>query len=153
MSYHRKGRSSLSGVQSQPPNARVFRHALEGLHEYGLPATGSTKTTVPVPPRTRRALGADWPAASGPPRWYRAMQGATLGADDNGPMELAEPTLTDPLDLQREQLRTLKSMQEQERERIKDEKLRGIFQIAATLSIPLAAFIWKRLLKKPASSP
>lgn len=135
MSYFRKSRSSLSGVQSQPPGARIYRGALEG---------------VEMMPRRTHSLP---PGAGGPPRWYSVMQGATLGADDTGPAELSEPTLTDPIALQREQLSTLKAMRDQERQRLHDEKVRGLMQLAATLSIPLAAFIWKKLLKKDTSSP
>lgn len=129
---------ALSGVQSQPTGARVFNNALSGLQEYSLPATGSVKR--------RQAMGALPPGQGGPPRWYTAMQGQTLGDDD----ALSEPTLTDPIKLQQETLSTLQLMRSQEARRIEDERMRGYFQLAATLSIPLAAFIWKRLLKKPA---
>lgn len=148
MSYHR---SPLSGVASQPPGARVSRGALTGvgdITEYGLPTIGAG--TRPRPPRVRAgALSSDVG-----PRWYQQMQGSTLGADDTGPSSILQPTLADPAQTTRQAtLDTLQTMQRQEAARIKLEERRGYLQLAATLSIPFAAFIWKKLLKRDTSAP
>lgn len=82
MSYFRRG---LSGIQSQPPGGRVHHGALgASVNEYTI--------TAPPPPPSRVM------AARGRvgPRWYRQLQGTSLGADDPTGNTLATPTLSEP---------------------------------------------------------
>lgn len=142
MSYFK----SMGGVQSQPMGARVFRRALSGISEYSLPAIGSTKPPPPPPVKRRIAMG-----ASSGPAWYRQMQGTSLGEDETTSLTtepvLSSPTVDDAT-FRSEALSTLVAMKAQEAKRIELEERRGYLQLAATLSIPLAAFIWRKLLKR-----
>jgi len=107
----------LSGVQSQPAGGRVFRSAISGL-------------------------GADHG-----PAWYRQMQGCSLGDDaSSSATSLTERPTVDDAVFRTEALSTLQAMRAQDADRIHKEEVRGYLQLAATLSIPLAAFLWRRIL-------
>lgn len=83
MSYFRR---ALSGVQSQPPGGRVSKAALGDIPEWGT----TVGQTVPPPSRVMAARGRVGP------RWYRQLQGTTLGADEPTGNTLAVPTLPEP---------------------------------------------------------
>lgn len=117
--------------------------------------------TAPVP--ARRALAAD--TAHGP-AWYRAMGGSSshfpvrvpravdalgsLGADDSGgATTLSQPTITDPLTVQW-QANVLAQLQAGVAT-MRHAELQKWLQIAATVSIPLFAAIWKVIFKKGAA--
>lgn len=113
----------------------------------------------------RLGMGAD---ASHGPSWYKAIGSYTsqppgrrlarsrslgsLGDDaPAGPTTLSTPTLTDPATVQWQndvlaQLRV-------GAEAMRIGETQKWLQIAATLSIPLAAAVWKMIFKKGASDP
>lgn len=88
---------------------------------------------------------------AGAPRWYRQMQGCSLlGDDEPTASSLLEPTLADPF--QRQMLAATTGIRAIEAERLRAERIRGALQIVATLSIPLAAAVWRLVLKRRTSS-
>lgn len=165
MSYFRRG---LSGVQSQPPGGRVNRGALGGLQSRvpggrvsrsalgmvvvdtsGIIKSIATQPTRPPPPppkpppsqimQARQHVG---------PRWYRSMQGVSLGLDDAPGHTLSVPTLGEPeatTKFRSDVLASNQALLEAERERTRKEEIRGYLQIGATLMIPVAAAIWKAI--------
>ena len=141
MTYFRR---PLSGVQSQPPGGRVFSSAMGALG--AIPQPAITVVARRRRKRRRRALG----AVEGP-AWYRQMQGSTLGDDGTATASsLTEPTLSDT-QFRSQALTALQAMRAQDADRIRKEEVRGYLQLAATLSIPLAAFLWKRILGRKKS--
>lgn len=122
MSYHpiRRPRA-LAGIQSRPTGMRISRAAL-----------GDTAT-----PRGR----VRYMPVGRAPAWYSEMQGATLGDDTT--LTDTPPTAgsSDQAAIQAQILADLNRG-------ISELKLQRWLQIIATLSIPLAAQIWKLILRK-----
>ena len=109
----------MGGVQSQPMGRKVSRMALAGVQSQ---------------PSGRRVS--------------RFSLGTSLGADDDvgQASDLTVPTIDDGTrQFQRDILASTRAIQAHERERIRKEEIRGWVQIAATLSIPLAAAIWRAI--------
>jgi hypothetical protein len=163
VSYFRRG---LSGVQSQPQGGRISRGALAGVQSQpsggriargalgmtvidtsGVVKAIATQPTRPPPPPSRIMTS----RGKVGPRWYRQTFGSlgSLGADENEPVNtLAAPTLGEPQATSQFRENLLDSNRQilaAEKERIRKEELRGYLQIGATLMIPVAAAIWKRL--------
>jgi hypothetical protein len=147
MSYFqgRRGQRGLSGVQSQPQGGRVSNKALgAAVTEYNLLGSSMPRPTPPPPPPSQIMAGRGRVG----PRWYRQLQGTTLGADDAPGNTLSTPTLSEPEATTRfrsDLLTSNRALLEAERERTRKEELRGYLQIGATLMIPVAAAIWKAL--------
>ena len=124
-------RRAMSGVTSQPPGLPVASTALGGLGGHGARA-------LPPGIRAGRAL-------AGMPNWYAAMQGTALGADDQG--SLQTPTLVEPgpqMTAWQERLLSQSQATDQTIQKYMATETRQRWvQIAATLSIPLAAAIWR----------
>ena len=107
--------------------------------------TIATMPPKPPPPPPSRIMSSRGRVG---PRWYRAMQGTTLGADDEPVNTLSTPTLSEPeatTQFRSQLLESNRQIIEAERERTRKEELRGYLQIGATLMIPVAAAIWKKL--------
>lgn len=155
MSYFHKrygrGRRALSGVQSQPTGGRIARGALGAtISEYLLVPLPEP----PPPPPPTRVMASRGRVG---PRWYRQLQGGSLGGSDLGTLgadaptghTLAVPTISenDPATttFRTQLLASNQALLDAERERTHKEQVRGFLQIAATLSIPLAAAIWRAL--------
>lgn len=153
MAYFQKryGRRALSGVQSQPQGGRVAKAALGAVSEY-LPLGPPPPPPPPPPSRVMASRGKVGP------RWYRQMQGlGSLGGGDLGTLSgaaptghsLSTPTLSEPDDattnFRKAMLASNQALLEAERDRTHKEQVRGFLQIGATLSIPLAAAIWRAL--------
>jgi hypothetical protein len=102
------------------------------------------------------------------PSWYRAMGGlasqppgrrvarrmpalGSLGTDDpNAGTTLSTPTITDPtVQWQADVLTQLRSGVDT----LRTAELQKWLQIAATLSIPLAAAVWRMIFKKGVGDP
>jgi hypothetical protein len=86
VSYFRK---ALSGLQSQPMGGRVATAAMGDIAEWGTTA-GTVRPTPPPPSAIMRYRGRVGP------RWYRQLQGTTLGADEPDGNTLSVPTLPEP---------------------------------------------------------
>lgn len=79
------------------------------------------------------------------PAWYRAMQGTSLGDDT-----ISEPTLTDAQftrEFQQRMLVAQDRLVEIGARWVRREELQRWLQIAATLSIPLAAVVWRAIFR------
>jgi hypothetical protein len=102
--------------------------------------TTSMVRSARLPPgiRAGRALG-------GPPNWYSAMQGTSLGADDQG--SLQTPTLVEPgptmAAWQDALIKQSQATDQTIQNYMATETKQRWIQIAATLSIPLAAAVWR----------
>jgi hypothetical protein len=102
-------------------------------------------------PSWYQAIGsiASQPPGARLPRGYRAT--GSLGDDPPADNSLSTPTLTDPATVQW-QNNVLSQLQAGVVQLEHGEKMK-ILQIIATLSIPLAAAVWKMIFKKGASDP
>lgn len=115
--------------------------------------------------RRRLALSGDMTHG---PKWYRAMGGlasqppgrpvsrrmpplGSLGADESGSgTTLSTPTITDPTaQWQAEVIAQLRAGVDT----LRTAELQKWLQILATLSIPLAAAVWKMIFKKGTGDP
>lgn len=159
----RRVRRGMSGLSSRPYGPDISRRALgatmpeyvavtgavspkralHGISEYG------TLTGQPtLPPRTKLhsyPMTVHGPALQGPPDWYRAMQGASLG--DDTPTTGAA-TLTDGASQwQQAMLSTTQQIADAQTAMAEKDKWIRYLQIAATLSIPLAAAVWKMIFR------
>lgn len=113
----------------------------------------------------RRRLQLSGDMAHGP-SWYRAMEGlssqppgrkvsrsmpvlGSLGADPSSGTTLSTPTLVDPfLQWQADVLAQLRAGVDT----LRTAEVQKWLQIAATLSIPLAAAVWRMVFKKGVDS-
>jgi hypothetical protein len=87
------------------------------------------------------------------PRIYRIRQPRTLGSlgdDAGGATTLSQPTLTDPATVQW-QANVLAQLQAGVRT-MQTAELQKWLQIAATLTIPVAAAVWKAIFKSGSRS-
>lgn len=133
MSYHPTRRPrALSGIQSRPSGMRISRSALGDITEYGTLASQPPVIKKPAPRVRYMPVGRA-------PAWYSEMQGATLGDDTT--LTDTPPTGNDQAVIQAQILADLNRG-------ISELKLQRWLQIIATLSIPLAAQLWKMILRK-----
>lgn len=123
-------RRQLGGVSSRK-NLRVSRRALAPVSGLG----DIAEYTVQSGGGGRRGQYLRAAPLGGVPDWYRQMQGTTLGDDSIGAMTEAE--------FRREMLSNQKALLEAHKHWADGDKLQKWIAIGATLSIPLAAAIWK----------
>jgi hypothetical protein len=148
-------RMSMSGVTSQPPGMPVARSALGATvieSPIAGPMTTTKPTTKPIPipyPSSRFGASAMARAVGGIPDWRAAMQGTSLGTDDSGSLTSAQGTIKDPTLV--EAGPTMRAWQDnmlaqQKSYQAYETKQRWI-QVVATLSIPLAAAVWRAIFR------
>jgi hypothetical protein len=160
----RVARAGMSGLSSRPYGADISRRALpfgatmpewvaltqptttkramHGIAEYGT-VTG-IPTSAPHPKMHSYPMTVHGPALQGPPDWYRAMQGASLGDDQAS----GAPVITDGVaQWQQAMLSTTQQIADAQTAMAEKDKWIRYLQIAATLSIPLAAAVWKMIFR------
>jgi len=149
----RNVKRGMSGLQSRPYGPSVSHLALGAAALEYTPVL--TLVNVPKPPakrvvRTRvkavsYPITVHGPALQGPPDWYRAMAGSSLGDDAPTTGSVA---LTDGTDQWQQSMLSLTQQiaDSQAAFAEKDKWIRYV-QIAATLSIPLAAAVWKMIFR------
>ena len=97
---------------------------------------------------TRRALSG---SSTVIPRFHRPRVSlGSLGDDTGGSTTLSQPTLPDPATLQWQA--DVKAQLQAGVATLQRAELQKWLQIAATLSIPLAAAVWKMIFKKGVGS-
>lgn len=130
-----------------PQKLMVGAHALaprpwHGVARYGMSGLSSR------PPGARIARGA---MGDGPPKWYQAMYGVSgLGSlgDDAVTAPAATPVLTDgTAQWQSAMLANSNQILSTQQAFITKDQIARYVQVAATLSIPLAAALWRIIFK------
>lgn len=145
----RRARRGMSGLSSRPYGPDISHRALGALTEYGT-TTGIATLPVKRPAATRTKMRSypmtvHGPAMQGPPDWYRAMQGASLGDDTQ---TAGATTLTDGVaQWQQSMLSTTQQIADAQTAMAQKDRWIRYLQIAATLSIPLAAAVWKMIFR------
>lgn len=99
----------------------------------------------PMVPRPGKALGSIQSQPPGPRVYRKMFELGSLGAAADGDNTLSQPTITDPTaqwqgDVLTQLQAGVATLQKAE--------LQKWLQIAATLSIPLAAAVWRMIFKK-----
>ncbi len=96
----------------------------------------------------RRAMGSIVSQPMGRPVSRFALQLGTLGDDATPPTTLSEPTLVDPATSQWQD--SVLTRLDAGVKTLQVAEMQKWLQIAATLSIPLAAAVWKMIFKRGA---
>jgi hypothetical protein len=130
--------TSMEGIQSKPTGARLPRNelAMGDMAEYGL-----TRPIMPTSPPPTKFMG-----SARPIRYVSSRTRNTLGSLGDDPIPattLDTPTVTDPTQQWQDQV--LSQLQSGVAV-LKAGELQKWLQIAATLSIPLAAAVWRAIL-------
>ncbi len=111
------------------------------------PGIRPTTTRVAMAGLSSRPYGAPAPhtALGAAPRWYREQLGS-LGDDTASSPDLAAPTLADP-QWQADMLSATQQIVKLQQDQVAKDRWIRYAQIAATLSIPLAAAVWKAIFR------
>lgn len=152
----KRRRAGLSGLSSRPYGPNVSKSALGTIVEVLIPTMtilDDPKDAPKPPPKPPSKISkarsypmtVNGPALQGPPDWYRAMAGASLGDDTptSGAVELTDGTVR----WQQAMLSTNQAILAAQQEFTKREQMARYVQIAATLSIPLAAAVWRLIFR------
>lgn len=145
----RRGMSGLGGagpivLPANPPlppaTPMVGAHVHLGQPWRGVSRIGMSGVSS-RPSGARVARGA---IGDGPPGWYQAMYGASLGDDTQS----STPSLTDgPTQWQSAMLDNSNQLLAAWQEYIKRDQIARYVQVAATLAIPLSAAIWRMIFR------
>jgi hypothetical protein len=122
----------FSGLSSRPFGPDISRGALGNV------GTGVIKNRA-------YPIVVNGPGLQGPPDWYRAMQGASLGDDTQttGAAQLTDGTSQ----WQQSMLSEVQGVRAAQEEFTRREGLQRWIQIGATLAIPLSAAIWRAIFR------
>lgn len=144
-----RARRAMSGLSSRPYGPPVAKIAALGAFTPSTfsPSRSRGMGNSPAGVIKTRAypIIVNGPGLQGPPDWYLAMQGASLG--DDTPTTGAA-TLTDgTTQWQQAMLSQTSAIAAAQQEFTKRESLQRWIQIGATLAIPLSAAIWRAIFR------
>lgn len=144
-----RARRAMSGLSSRPygPPVSLATRALGYAPSTFSPSRARGMGNSPPGVIKNRAypIVVNGPGLQGPPDWYRAMQGASLGDDTatTGATELTDGNTT----WQQSMLSEVQGVRAAQDEFTRRESLQRWIQIGATLAIPLSAAIWRAIFR------